>query len=342
MSTGAGQAYLLTRLAIFNARRRRPDQLRALLELDTAGLCRQFGLDAAHLDERSLDLFEQIQLQNWLNELNTLLRPLAGAERAFLVQWARRYEVLNLKALIKGKLNGLSRSEIQASLFTLPGFLSLDHEPLLNADDVTELLRRLLDTPYAQLARAALRRFEEQQDPFLLDASLDQQFYSGLSHRVTRLSQHERGEMRNLVGRLIDRHNLVWMLRYRHNYRLPAAQAMYLSISGGLHLTGERLRGVLEVLTLQEAIQRLPQSMQVLVGKADNLVAIQDRLRFDLQNQAERVLRQSHGALAGVFAYLLLRYYEINTINAILQARVARLPQELQEQALFGWYAEVA
>jgi V/A-type H+-transporting ATPase subunit C len=277
-----------------------------------------------------------------LNELNLLLRPLGGGERAFLVQWARRYEVLNLKALIKGKLNGLSRSEIKASLFDLPSFLSLDHEPLLNTDDVMELLRRLLDTPYAQLARSALRRFEEKQDPFLLDASLDQQFYSGLSHRVARLSQQERGEMRNLVGRLVDRHNLVWMLRYRHNYQLPAAEALYLSINGGLHLTGSHLRRVLEVPTLSEAIERLPEGMRAVIGDADSLVAIRDRLVDDLQNQAERVLHRPQGALTSVFAYLLLRYYEIQTTNAILQAKFTRLPQGLQEEALFGWHREVA
>jgi len=338
----ADQAYLRTRLAILNARRRRPQQLRAMAESSTEELCRQFDLQESELSRQILDQFEQTQLQTWLNELNTLLRPLDGAERAFLVQWARRYEVLNLKALIRGKLNGLSRREIESSLFTLPGFLSLDHEPLLNTDDVTELLRRLLDTPYATLARSALRRFEKQQDPFLLDASLDQQFYSGLSHRVARLSQQDRSEMRNLVGRLVDRHNLVWMLRYRHNYQLPAAEALYLSISGGLHLTGDHLRDVLQVSNLAEAIARLPQSMREVIGDATSLVMVQDRLVADLQTHAERVLRGQHGSLCRVFAYLLLRFYEINTTNAILQARLTRLPEGLLEEALFGAFPEVA
>jgi V/A-type H+-transporting ATPase subunit C len=332
----AEQAYLRTRLAILNARRRSLYQLQALLELSAEELGAELGIDAGHLDERGLDLFDQSQMQTWLNELNTLLRPLNGAERAVLVQWARRYEVLNIKALVRGKLGGLSRAEIEASLFSLPGFLSLDHEPLLNTDDVMELLRRLKNTPYRQLGMQALRSFEEKQDPFLLDASLDRHFYSGLSARVAQLSEPDRTAMRNLVGRMVDRHNLVWLLRYRHNYRLQPAEALYMSISGGLKLSGSHLRRMLEGATLAEAIEHLPKEMRELVGDAQNLVEVRDVLVRDLQHQAELALRSTHSVLASAFGYLLLRYYEIKSVNAILQARVQHLPEDLLHDALFG------
>ena len=341
MIPAAGQAYLRTRLAIFDARRRRPQQLQLLVDLDLEGLCAEIGLESTDLNERALDLFEQTQMQTWLNELNVLLRPLSGAERALLVQWARRYEVLNLKALVRGKLNGLSRDEIESSLFTLPGFLSLDHEPLLNTDDVMELLRRLKDTPYRQLGRQALHRFEEQQDPFLLDASLDQQFYTGLSARVAQLTEPHRTAMRNLVGRMVDRHNLIWMLRFRHNYQLQPSEALYLSISGGLQLSNRRLRRILEAQTLAEALERLPEGMLDVIGTAVNLVDVADGLAADLRREAEQRLHATESPLASVFAYLLLRYYEIKSIDAILQARFKRLPEDMLRDTL-GFEREVA
>ena len=338
----AEQAYLRTRLAIFNARRRSLYQLQALLDLSLEDLAAEFGIEPGDLDERGLDLFEQAQVQVWLNELNTLLRPLNGADRAVLVQWARRYEVLNIKALVRGKLNGLSRSEIEASLFVLPGFLSLDHEQLLNTDDVMELLRRLKDTPYRQLGIQALRSFEEKQDPFLLDASLDRHFYSGLSARVAQLAEPDRTAMRNLVGRMVDRHNLVWLLRYRHNYHLQPAEALYMAIQGGLRLTGSHLRSVVEVPTLGEALERLPRDLRLMLGDAENLVEVRDILVADLQHQAELALRSTASVLSSAFGYLLLRYYEIRTINAVLQARLQRLSDTLLREALFGMPQEVA
>ena len=153
---------------------------------------------------------------------------------------------------------------------------------------------------------------------------------------MAQLSEPDRTAMRNLVGRMVDRHNLVWLLRYRHNYRLQPAEALYMSISGGLQLTGTHLRRMLAVSSLAEAIEQLPKTMRELVGDAENLVEIRDILVRDLQHQAEMALRSTHSVLASAFGYLLLRYYEIKTVNAILQARVQHLPEELLHDALFG------
>jgi len=135
---------------------------------------------------------------------------------------------------------------------------------------------------------------------------------------------------------MVDRHNLIWLLRYRHNYQLQPAEVLYLSISGGLQLTREHLRQILQMPTLVESLERLPPGMQRLIGNSANLVEIRDALVNDLQHQAELSLRSTQSVLTSVFAYLLLRYYEIKTTNAIVQARFTRLPDELLRDALFG------
>lgn len=331
----AQQAYLRTRLGILDARRQRADGLLALLELAEEDLFSRFGLQRDALNDKGLQQFEQSLMQTWLNELSALLRPLQGAEREFLVQWARRYEVLNLKALIRGKIGGLSRREISRTLFDLPGYLTLDHEPLLNTDDVMELLRRLQNTPYGYLSRLAMRRFEERQDPFLLDATLDQQFYSNLSDRVERLAQPHRDAMHELVGRVMDRHNLVWMLRYRYNYGLQPAEALYLSISGGFKLGRSRLKAMLSAESLDASLEALPSGLRKRLEGCSSIVAVDDRLAAHLQTKAEAALSHSPSVLASVFAYLLLRYYELKTSHAIVSARFKQLPDALLREALF-------
>ena len=343
MKRAADQAYLRTRLAILDSRRRRPGQLRDLLALPVDELLQVFGLEMADARNGGLRLFEQSLLQRWLDELVALLRPIEGAaQRDLLMQWARRYEVLNLKALIRGKISGLSRSQIEQSLFDLPGFLRLNHEVLLNTDDVMELLRRLEGTPYASLARLAMRRFETAQDPFLLDATLDQQFYTTLGERVNRLEEPDRSALRELVGRVIDRHNLIWMLRYRHNYGLQAAEAMYLSIGGGFSISRERLRRIADAASLQDSLQELPEKLRDKMAAATSIVQVEDQMLADLARRAEHALRQSPSVLGSVFGYLMLRYYEIKTTHAIVLARVRGLPDELVREALFPFEQEAA
>lgn len=344
MSYAADQAYLRTRLAILHGRLRSEVQWRVLIRTPAEELLAGFGLhtETGLAQERLLDSFEQSLLQLWLDELTVLLRPLRDPQREILLQWARRYELFNLKALIRGKLNGLPITRIRESLFRLPPFLSLDHERLLQTDDVGELLRRLDNTPYRSLAHQARRRFEENQDPFLLDATLDQHVYTLLVRRLRLLEGADFEAMTGLIGRMVDRRNLVWMLRYRYNYAIPPDQAFFLSIDHGFRVSRSHLAKLVEASSIEQFLDGLPESVKGILAGAQGIVLIESRLKSELAEFAERLLRQGSSAIASVFAYLILRFYEISQLFAIVQARVAGLDDRLLHQALHVESLEVA
>ena len=159
MSRQAEQAYLRTRLAIMSCNLRGPEGMAELarLPLDELAAETRFDLTEHHPANGRLNVFERSLMQTWLDELSALLRPLEGPARRLLTQWASRYELLNIKALVRGKIGQLPNEEIERNLFDLPGFLSLSHQDLLNTDNVPELLRRLQNTRYRGLAVQALR-----------------------------------------------------------------------------------------------------------------------------------------------------------------------------------------
>ncbi|MBU0498938.1 MAG: V-type ATPase subunit [Gammaproteobacteria bacterium] len=344
MTHAADQAYLRTRLAIMRGRLRGEEELNALIDLPPATLLEGFGLHSPGGlgQERLLVSFEQSLLQLWLDELTTLLRPLRGPAREILMQWARRYELFNLKALIRGKLNGMPAAAIRESLFRLPAFLALDHERLLQTDNLDELLRRLDNGPYGSLARQARRRFAENQDPFLLDATLDQYFYTELSHRLHSLEGEDLAAMTALIGRIVDRHNLIWMLRYRYNYALSPAQAFFLAIDHGFRIGRSRLARLVEEPSLEQFLAGLPDSICGILGGATRILVIEARMKSDLAAYADHCLRHGTSIIAAVFAFLILRYYEINDLFAIVQARMAGLDDDILREALHPEIREAA
>ena len=244
----ASQAYLRTRLAILSANLLGREKLDRLAELPLEDLLVATGFEAftGGTSNGQLAAFERSLMQTWLDELSALLRPLEGPARRLLTQWASRYELLNIKALVRGKIGQLPSEEIERSLFVLPGFLSLNHDELLNTDSVPELLRHLLSTRYRRIATQALHRYEEHPDPFLLDATLDQQCYGELIDRAQHLASTDRGQVLDLIGRMVDRHNLVWSLRYRYNYGLQPSEVLYLAIDGGRILNRRVLQHVIQ------------------------------------------------------------------------------------------------
>lgn len=336
MNRLASQAYLRTRLAIMSANLLGEDKLSELAQQPLDELAATTGFDAikGDRDNGRLAAFERALMQTWLDELSALLRPLEGPARRMLMQWASRYELLNIKALVRGKIGQLPNEEIERSLFKLPGFLSLNHDELLNTDNVPELLRHLQKTRYQRLATQALRRYEERPDPFLLDATLDQQFYSELIDRAQLLASTDRTEILSLIGRIVDRHNLVWSLRYRFNYGLQPSEVLYLAIDGGRVLNRMALQRIVQADTLGEALSLLPDS--VLHGREmpQQITLIEAALRKDLNDHARRAMRQSPSALTSVLAYLVLRYWEITALYAIVHARVHGFSDDILNEAL--------
>ena len=332
----AEQAYLRTRLAIMSTNLLGRERLNALARLPLEELAKESGFEAvkAPSEAARLAAFERGLMQTWLDELSTLLRPLKGPARRLLTQWASRYELLNIKALVRGKIGQLPNEEIERSLFQLPGFLSLNHDELLNTDSVPELLRHLQKTRYRRIADQALRRYEERPDPFLLDATLDQQFYSELNDRAQHLDSTDRTEVLDLIGRIVDRHNLVWSLRYRYNYGLQPSEVIYLAIDGGRVLNRALLQQILNADTLTEALQRLPSNLLSRGDMPDQITLIEIALRTDLHMHARRALRHSPSVLASALAYLVLRYGDIHGLYAIVHARIHGLGEQLLAEAL--------
>jgi V/A-type H+-transporting ATPase subunit C len=314
----------------------------AALPLDELATLSGFDAVAGDTDAARLATFERMLMQTWLDELSSLLRPLKGSARRLLTHWASRYEVLNIKALVRGKIGQLPNEEIERSLFRLPGFLSLNHDQLLNTDSVTELLRQLQKTRYQRLATQALRRYEERPDPFLLDATLDQQFYGELIDRAHHLSGTDRAEVLSLIGRIVDRHNLVWSLRYRYNYGLQASEVLYLAIDGGRVLDRSRLQEILHADTLPEAVGLLPEGLLGHKQLPQQIPLIEAAMRHDLSAYARRAMRHSPSALTSVLSYLVLRYAGINALYTIVYARVYGLHDDLLQEALNPLHVKAA
>lgn len=337
MSRLADQAYLRTRLAIMRTNLFSPERLQALAALPFEDLAAESGFGAAPGASQTgrLAAFERSLMQSWLDELGALLRPLGGPARRLLIQWASRYELLNIKALVRGKIGQLPNDTVENSLFRLPGFLSLNLDRLLNTDSVPELLRHLQKTRYRRIATQALRRYEERPDPFLLDATLDQQFYSDLIRRAQLLDSTDRNEILNLIGRVVDRHNLVWSLRYRFNYGLQPSEVLYLAIDGGRLLNRTRLNEVVNAETLQEALGKLPDNLLNHGGDVPQTIPlIEAAMHRDIHAYADRTLRMSPSVLTSALAYLVLRHDDIMALYAIVHARVYGFSGDLLAEAL--------
>lgn len=336
-------AYLNTRVSLyagrlwsdeaFDALVGAPDDAVAdtLIRRGLSQLAAGFINPADRQDSRSL---EQRIIAQILDETRVLIRPLSGDARSFLTFWTARFEISNVKTLLRSKMTGERPAAVLARLTPMGTFGRLDNQDLAHAEDVGELLRRLEAGPYASIVRHARRAFEQSHDPFNLDAALDHGYYEGLVVRAQPLENTAGAPFRSLMAQLIDRINLVWLLRYRFNYRLPPAQVYYLLVGSRYSLPGSRLQELAALDSLEAVLAALPATWQVQLSSVTDIPGVFARMEHAAAGQAQRVLRSRAAGIARAFAYLILRERDLRAVRAALRGRHLGLAEADIRQAL--------
>jgi len=328
-------AYVYARTAVMSARLVREEDLMRLVlapvgDDSELAILRVLGLEAALPEDREdVAALEHALLQVLLADFRILVRPMTGVRRQLLLHWVRGFELGNLKAMIRGKQAGLSPATIARQLVDMGGFTTLPVDELLATEDVAELLRRLEVTPYAPIARRARAVFEERNDPFALDAAVDRRYYVGLDRWARQLGDEENAPLRPLLGGIIDRLNLLWLLRYRFAYGLSAAQTYYLLIPAGYRMKNDLLRGLVRLESGQEVLEALPEPYRGLLQGLESTAEVERVLELELQRIAAKVLRGTRFHMARAVAYLVLREIQLRRVLALLKGKALNLAEDL-------------
>lgn len=326
-------AYLNTRVSLYSGRLWQPADFDAVLKIPDAEMADALGGRglpqlAAGFDTQDHRSLEQRIISEVLEETKVLIRPLSGSARSFLIYWTERFEVSNVKTLLRGKMTGERPAALINRLTPMGAFGRLDVQDLAHAEDVSELLRRLEAGPYAGIVRHARRAFEESHDPFILDAALDRGYYEGLAHRAQPLESEAGAAFRRLMGTLIDRINLVWMLRYRFNYNLPPAQVYFLLVASHYSLPSSRLRELAALGSPEAILDGLPEPLRGILRDAPDIPGVFARMEIAGSETAAKVLHSGAPAIARAFAYLILRERDLRSVRAILRGRALALPTD--------------
>ncbi len=328
--------YLDARVSLMASRLLREAELSVLAEgrdEERAEVLARAGLSGVLAGLEAGSYLEQSIIRSQLDDILVLMRA-AGEARRFLEYWTLRFELSNLKAVIRAKMSRTPIAAVRKELIDLGFLASLPLEELLQTEDVGELLRRLETTHYADIVRFARRAFEAQPRLFELDAALDRRYYHGL----VELARQQEGELgkpfRTLMEMLVDRINLVWLLRYRFLYQLPSSQVYYLLVPSHYRLSSSLLKELSVLNRLEEVLAALPQPYRDWLAGADSVYRVFTLMEGKAARAAHAVLRSNAPGFARAFAYLILRERDLKQVRAALKGQAIGLDAQTIRQAM--------
>lgn len=335
MSSASRQAYLNTRVSVMAARLFNRMQVAAMAEQSLDELAEQFALTAIldkSIDSRAKSrAVEQALIQTLFAELTILVRPMAPPERALVLSWGRLFALTNLKTLIRGQLYDLDQKEIYESLYELPPNvrLPLADRDLFRAENVLDLLRRLEHGPYGLIARQARKIYEQRHEPFALEATIDQHYFAGMVRHVMQFHDENLRPLQELVGALLDRADLLWLLRFRFSYGLSPSETFYPLVPSFRLMHRDRLLALSDAESFEAALASLPPPLKEALAGSANLIDVQKRMGSYLCGEALRILRHGRSGVARALAYLILRRMDLLLLFSLIQGGLLGLPREL-------------
>ena len=336
--TGFTSSYLDTRLKVFSNRLIRLPRLLALIEFDLERILPEVGVITGkyyELDQARGAGIEYQLVNHALDDFLVLIRPFSGGERRFFYFAIRWFELVNLKVLIRGKFSATESSEIQKRLIDLGSFADLPNKKLLETDDPYEMLRLLETTAYAGIVRQARRVYEEQgKDLFLLDATIDRSFFIDLHQRTRFLKNSDAEHLQHVMGGMMDRFNLLWLLRFRFSYGLSPAKSFYLLTSVGNRLNSVELMRLAKMDNFEAVISALPGAYQKLLKKVETISDMETVMEYYSLDVAAKTLSSDASLVSRIFSYILLREAEVRFLQALIIGKQLGFDQALIKQAV--------
>jgi vacuolar-type H+-ATPase subunit C/Vma6 len=283
--------------------------------------------------ERDATTLENIILKKLADRFFFVRRSAQGKMQDLLGRYSARFEVENIKRIIRAKHGGQSAEEL--NLIPLQREYTLVNFPaLVKAKDVDEVASLLRDTQYRPILEK-LQAYEESGPTMILEAALDKIYFS----EVWELAGKIQGA-RDLIGEEVDLRNLltVFSLKTRE-VSTKLIEESTIPVSYALPKT--TLRSLLQS-QLQEAPNLLSTRYSKLASAAANLLKKGSSLLLEqvffkqLYGDASTILT-THPLQAGyIIAYLLLCESEAKNLVSIVTGKQLNLSEEEISAGLFG------
>ena len=278
--------------------------------------------------------FQRRLAQDLVREICGFLKHLNGAGAELLSWMLVRFQVENMKVLVRAFLNRAPLETPEEYLLSLPHDLTLDDQALLAAESLEKFVESLPSGAPRKSLRRALGIYQDHPRRFFLEAALDRGYFQELLDKVEPLSDEDREVVKPIVLQEVDAFHLMLVVRGKFHYDLTAEllSPLHVRRSG---IPSERFSAMLaaaDVLSaatfaVGRAIDALPSERGS--GEASQTVdpstleALAWRRYLRLSNRA---FRRSHMGLAAVVGYVGIRRVEV--------ANLITLSEEIRSSAV--------
>ena len=343
---GSNYEYVIARVRARSASLFDDDDYRKLVRMGTGEIARfmeetEYETEMNALGSRydGVDLVEYALNRNLAKHFDDLLRWSEGALYDYIARYLRKFDVWNVKTVIRGLYSDAERTEVEDDLIRAGEFSDRRIEDLLNAGSIEEVVEQLDDTIFGDTMAEAFDVYEESGVLVPLENALDHAFYDTLLSGLPDNPEVDSptGLYVEFLETEVDFRNLRNALRLAHS-GADIDPSEYFIEGGQLFDAQEVAQLSTNLDQLVSAVREskygddLDQALSAL-EEADNLIDFERALDAALLEYADRLSNRYPLSVCPVLSYILKKEREVDNIRAIARGREAGLgPDEIEQE----------
>lgn len=255
---------------------------------------------------------------------HALIRFVPRRPAELLAWYNRRFEIENLKIVLRAVHYRLDRARTVAALIPLPN-TNWRWEQLAEAASIPALIDRIRDSPYSRPLENALERYHQEGRLFYLEVAVDLFYFQRLVRLIEAQTGKDARDARDFLGQWIGVQNLVWAYRYRIYGRMTPEEIINFTLHRAFAVSLDTVRRVALGSPLAVEAERVGFLVPAGVSEVEALTALEmladrERFRFALRSVARPMF-----SLGGALAYLRLLEAEVRDVAVILEGKQAGL-----------------
>ena len=285
-------------------------------------LLKAYNLEKIHRGDLEIILHKY-----YLSTYSKFIKYFDGEYRNLIKTFFLRWEIEDLKVIIRGKYLGLAREDIDNKLIAKSSLNTINYDYLLALKSIEELIEGLKGSIYYKSLKN-LAKDTSEKGLFRIETELDFVYFTSVRRELKHLDKENSEVVYSIMSLEADLLNLSWIYRGKTFYKIPPEELFNYTIYNGYKLSKEKLKELCYINNMEEFKSILEKTPYSPIYEKDDPNLIEKREREFQKKYFKKILRENKTNISMVMSYLIIYRIEIRDIISIIEQKRYSLTAE--------------
>lgn len=277
-------------------------------------------LDKYDLKDIHRGALEVILDRHYIEVYEKFLNYFSGEYRKIIKALFLRWEIEDLKIIIRGKYLGSSKERIESKLIAKGPLNTINYDYLLDLKDVEEVVEGLKGSIYYDNLKNLVNDINEK-GLFRIETELDFIYFSSIRKINKNLDKENRDVVSEISGLEADLLNLSWIYRGKVFYNIPPEELFNYTIYDGFKISKDEIRKLCYAASVEDFKKVLEKTPYFLIYEENDSNVIEKLEREFQKKYFNKNIKKNKTNLSVIISYLIVYRIETRDIISIIEQK---------------------